>query len=114
MKKRHRELSIKILALMHRYLYLPLILLLSLKIADERCLLLIGSGLVLYAAYSLAGYLLRWKHIFCSYQNAYRKEMTPDRIRWGTIKKTDAYGIPAIFGIMGMLMILCYFFYGPS
>ena len=38
MKKRNREHFIKLLALMHRYLYLPLIVLLSLKVGDERCL----------------------------------------------------------------------------
>ena len=52
MKKRNREHFIKLLALMHRYLYLPIIVLLSLKVGDERCLLLIGIGWILYAAYS--------------------------------------------------------------
>ena len=114
MKKRNRESFIKLLALMHRYLYLPLIFLLSLKVGDERCLLLIGIGLILYAVYSIVGYRLYWKHIFCSWQNAHRKEMTPDRIRWGAISKTDAYGAPVIFAIMGVFMILGYFVYGPS
>ena len=70
-----------------------------------------GMGLLLFAIYSFVGYKLRWKHIFCSYQNANHQKMTPDCINWNTVKKSDAYGVPAIFAILGVAAISCYICY---
>ena len=67
-----------------------------------------GVGFLLLALYGLIGYKLHWKHIYCSYQKAYRKEMTPDKINWGWVKKTDAYGVPIIFCILGEACIVCH------
>ena len=109
---RRRNLAVMVLAYGHRYAFPILIPGCSMHFGTkENVMLFLGIGLLLYAAYSLAGYLLRWKHIFCSYQNAYHKKMTPDRINWNTVRKSDAYGTPLIFAILGILCIACYLFY---
>lgn len=91
------------LAYMHRYVFIFLAILLP---GMKDGLTGIGAGLLLYAVYSLAGYLLRWKHICCSYQNACHQKMTPNHVDWSRIKKRDAYGIPAIFGLLGIALML--------
>ena len=73
----------------------------------EYVLLRCGLGFVLFAMYSLIGYVLQWKHIYCSYQNANRQAMTPNHIVWSNVKKTDAYGCPVIFGVLGLGMVIC-------
>lgn len=65
-------------------------------------------GIVSFAwgLYQFVGYKLKWKHIYCSYQDAYHQKMTPNRMKWSMIKKSDAYGIPAFFCIMGIALII--------
>lgn len=63
-------------------------------------------SMIVYAAWTFIGYKLRWRHIFCSYQNAGHRKMTPERIDWDRIEKYDAYGIPIFFFVMG-LVCLC-------
>ena len=112
-KRDSREMRIIILAYLHRYVYPILVFLLPMlfrKLLGEAAFLAIGIGVVLFALYTFVGYRCRWKHIYCSYQNAYRQKMTPYRIRWYTIKKSDAYGVPLVFGILGVAMIIAYFF----
>ena len=92
-----------VLAYMHRYVFIFLAMFLP---GIRYGLTGIGAGLLLYAIYSLAGYLLRWKHIYCSYQNACHQKMTPSHVDWSRIKKRDAYGIPAIFGFLGIALML--------
>lgn len=69
-----------------------------------------GSIVIVFSIWSLLGYLLKWKHIFCSFQNAYHMPMTPNKINWSIIRKSDAYGIPAIFFILGLGLIIVLFF----
>lgn len=64
-------------------------------------LYIMGVSMIVFSIWSLVGYRRKWRHIYCSYQNAYHKEMTPHSVRWHQIKKSDAYGIPLIFLIMG-------------
>lgn len=61
---------------------------------------------ILFSLWSFIGYKLKWKHIYCSFQNAYHKTMTPHSIRWGQIKKSDAYGCPLIFGAFGLALLI--------
>ena len=68
-----------------------------------------GGATVLFALYLLMGYLFRWTHYYCSIQNAYRLPMTPEDVEWGLIKKSDAYGIPAIFAVFGIAMLVLAF-----
>ena len=73
-RTRRINLAVMALAYGHRYVFPVLIPGCSIHFGTkETVMLLLGIGLLIYAAYSLAGYLLRWKHIFCSYQNAYQK-----------------------------------------
>ncbi len=66
----------------------------------------VGLILIVYSIWTLLGYLLKWKHIFCSFQNAYHMKMTTNRINWEKIRKTDVYGVPTIFFIFGLALII--------
>lgn len=107
MKKTNRDMVIILLAYVHHYLYPTLIIVIACMFG--RNVLLMGIGLFLLAAYDLIGYKCGWKHIFCSIQLYHCKKMTPNSIDWSSVKKSDAYGIPAALGIMGIAMIFCYF-----
>ena len=109
LKWKTRNRVIIALALSHRYLWPLLIVFVPLLIGGMNLFLWMGILLILFAAHTFIGYKLQWKHIFCSYQNTYRKEMTPDNIRWGMVKKSDAYGVPIIFGVLGVACIVCHF-----
>ena len=106
---KRRRVTIKFLAFFHRYLCLACVLAFAFGFGEEYYMLRMGIGVLVYALYSLTGYIFRWTHISCSYQNAYHQEMTPDHIVWNKIKKTDAYGIPVIFGILGIAAIIVQF-----
>ena len=105
MKNSNYKLTI-VLAYANRYLF-PVLLLAPLIFEK---ILISGIAFLIYAIYELIGYKCKLKHIFCSYQNAYHKKMTPNNINWSLIRKSDAYGIPAIFGIFGILLIIVHYF----
>ena len=65
--------------------------------------------LLFFSVWTFVGYKRRWKHIFCSYQNAYHRKMTPGRIDWDQIKKSDAYGVPLIFFLFALAGIAVLF-----
>ena len=111
-KRNHNEVAIIILAYMHRYLFPILIVAIPFLITRQKSeyILYLGIGALISAVYDLVGYFLRWKHIFCSFQNAYHQKMTPNNIRWNKVKKSDAYGIPVFFGLLGLLCIFAYFY----
>lgn len=88
-----------ILAYMNRYLWFVLMLFI-----DD--MFLMGICFIVFGLYQYIGYKYKWKHIFCSYQNIYHKKMTPDRINWSKVKKSDIYGISIILGTLGILAII--------
>ncbi len=96
------------LAYLHRY-GIP-ILILAVPLCFVRIkngyLLGVGMGFVGEAVYSCVGYALKWKHIYCSWQNAHRRKMTPRQIDWNTFKKSEIYGSAVVFGIIGVVMVL--------
>lgn len=107
-KTRHRLncIFIIILAYANRYLY-PLLLLSILAWAKGTSnFMLAGISILVFSAYELIGYLCKWKHIFCSFQNAYHQKMTPDSIDWDLVSKTGAYLIPGIFALFGVILLL--------
>ena len=108
LKWKTRNRVIIALAYAHRYLWPVLMVLLPLLVGGVNYILFMGIGLCLFAAYTIVGYKLRWKHIYCSFQRTSRKEMTPDDIRWGTIKKIDVYGTSILCGIIGVAAIVCH------
>lgn len=105
---KRRYATIKMLALFHRYLYW-LCLVGCFFLFENHALLVMGIGFILYSLYNLLGYKLRWKHIYCSYQNSYRLEMTPQNISWDALKKKDVYGVSAIFAVIGIAMLVIHF-----
>lgn len=76
---------------------------------DETILLCLSISLLLMAAYNMIGYLFRWKHIYCMHQLSNRRRMTPENIQWEEMTFADAYGIPLVFTIVGLIGIVCYF-----
>ncbi len=62
----------------------------------------LGAGCLILGLYELLGYLLKWKHFYCAYQNSYHQDMMPDMVDWGKVRKSDAYGVPAIFITLGI------------
>ena len=110
-QNRQSDTAVILLAYVHRYLYPLLIIVIPIFLSNQYSFLCMGILLLSYAAYDLVGYLCKWKHIFCSYQNAYHQEMTPNIIDWSKIKKSDAYGIPVILGVLGIAIVLYHIFY---
>ena len=107
-RKRHSTNSkyIIILAYANRYIF-PFILLIIMFFGKVKSNYVPFSiSLLVFSAYQLIGYLCRWKHIFCSFQNAYHQKMTPEQINWDSISKFDAYGCPCFFAVLGVLFLL--------
>ena len=103
-----KKKMIMALAYLHRYGWIA-ILFGCIAIFPRAVFMIFGVGFIADAIWSFVGYKCRWKHIFCSYQNAYRLPMTPNNIRWGWVKKSDAYGIPIIMFTIGMSCIIMFF-----
>ena len=110
-RTQRRRFGIILLAYLHRYVY-PLLAVVLPLLAESKmnAVLYMGIAFILLALYDFLGFKLRWKHIFCSYQNAYHKKMTPDHINWNSIKKSDAYGIPLLMGGLGITMMILYLY----
>lgn len=92
------------LAYFHRYGWIAAMFALVLILRET--LFVFAVSAIAYAVWTFVGYKCRWRHIFCSYQNAYHIKMTPERIDWDRIEKHDAYGVPVLFLVMG-LVCLC-------
>lgn len=108
-RTQRRRFGIILLAYLHRYAYPLLAVILPLLTQSKmNAVLYMGIAFILLALYDFLGFKFRWIHIFCSYQNAYHKRMTPDHINWNSIKKSDAYGIPLLMVGLGMTMIILY------
>ena len=93
------------LAYFHRYGWIAAILM-CVAIWPEQLMYVLSIGPILFSAWSLIGYKCKWKHIYCSFQNAYRQKMTPHCVRWHQVKKSDAYGIPLLFLVLGLAMLI--------
>ena len=103
---RHEAKAKRIMALAyaHRYGWIAAMVL-GITIWTEQLAWILSACCILFSAWSWIGYKCKWKHIFCSYQNTYRQTMTPHSIRWHLVKKSDAYGIPLIFFVFGLVML---------
>ncbi len=102
------EAGIIALAFFHRYGWIAVMLLFACIFNDYVTHVLISSCII-FSAWTFVGYKCKWKHIFCSYQDAYHCKMTPESIDWDWIDKKDAYGIPLVFlvlALMGIAVIL--------
>ena len=98
------------LAYFHRYGWIAIMTGLIFLI-PQYALLIVSLCFIATALWSLIGYKLKWKHIYCSHQNAHRKDMTPHHICWTDIKKSEAYGVPLIFFVMGVTLFVVMMLY---
>ena len=94
------------LAFFHRYGWIIVMMALWFILPHQMLYYTTSVCFIVFSIWSFIGYKRKWRHIFCSYQNAYRRKMTPHSIHWQKMKKSDAYGVPLIFFIMG-LALLC-------
>lgn len=110
-KPRHSSTTgMYILAYLDRYVY-PLLILLAGLVAEllrdrNTMLFVLALGILLDGIYNLVGYLCRWKHIYLCYQSMSHTKMTPTRIEWDRMAKKDAYGVPVVMIIMGIVGIV--------
>lgn len=109
MRRRKRKANLKgdmviLLALCHRYGWI-IAMLLCMTFLPVNRLYTAGAFFLLDSLWSFVGYKCRWKHIYCSYQSAYHEKMTPDSINWNQIKKRDAYIVPLISLILGLMIL---------
>lgn len=100
------EKRIKALAYLHRYLPLSVVVLILIPMSPSVLFCLLGAMFFVLGVWTFVGYKLRWKHIFCSFQDTYRNSMTPESIRWGWLEKRDVYGVSIIEGVMGIASIV--------
>ena len=105
-----RLFLIKALAVFHRYVYFITVIII---LVITRSLLIFGIALIIYAVWTFIGYLLKLKHIYCSFQNAYRikalparTEMTPDRIERHKIRRFDVYVISVSCFVLGAAAVV--------
>jgi hypothetical protein len=76
---------------------------------DRITLLYLGVAFFLFSLYNIVGTRLRWRHIYCAYQNGCRKKMTPEHIRWDDVSFSDKYGLPILFAVIAFAAFACYF-----
>ncbi len=110
---------VKILAYFWRYGFISFILLFmvggAFLLKNEYGILIgMSTFMLIMGIYLLMGAIFRFRHIYCMYQNANHQEMTPNKIYWNSMKKSDIFGVPIIFIIIGLagLVIGLLGFYG--
>ena len=97
------------LAYMHRYGWIAAMVI-CIALWPEYIFHILCASCLLVSAWSLVGYKRRWRHIYCSYQNAGHQKMTPRVIVWSKISKSEAYGAPLVFLVVGLVMLLVILF----
>lgn len=98
------------LAYFHRYGWIAAMML-CIAIWPEQILRICSIACLSFSVWSFIGYKKKWKHIFCSFQNAYHQKMTPNNIQWHKIKKSDAYSVPLVFFIVGLALLAVMMWY---
>ena len=109
-KGTENEKRIIALAYFHRYGWIGAMMV-CIAIWPKQMLLIFSVACLAFSVWSFVGYTKKWKHIYCSFQNAYHQKMTPNNIRWSKIKKSDAYGVPFIFFIIGLALFVVMMWY---
>lgn len=93
------------LAYFHRYGWIATMMVLVM-IMPKLMLNTLGICFILFSLWTLIGYKLKWRHIYCSLQNAYHNKMTPYSIRWSEIKKSDIYVSSVLFLVLGLMLLI--------
>ena len=99
------------LAYMHRYGWIAAMVG-CIAIWPEYIFHIVCASFLMIAAWSFIGYKRKWRHIYCSYQNAGHQKMTPHVVLWSKIKKSEAYGDPLICFVLGLAMLLVIILWG--
>ena len=103
-KSTTKDKRIMALAYFHRYGWIAAMML-CIAIWPRQMFCIFSVACLSFSVWSFIGYKKKWKHIYCSYQNAYHQKMTPNNIQWHKIKKSDAYGVPLVFFIIGLALL---------
>ena len=114
-KMQDRGRRVRFLALCHRYGIIVLVvaaLAVCMKLRCNYLLLILGVGFLLLAAWDTAGYFLRWRHVYCSWQNAKKRKMTPNDIRWGTVDKKEYFLCVILNVVVGIAEIVVQLVWG--
>ena len=99
------ERRIIALAYFHRYGWIA-VMMICIAIWPKQMFYILSVGGLVFSVWSFVGYERKWKHIYCSYQNAYHQKMTPHKMQWHKVKKSDAYGVPFVFLILGVALFV--------
>lgn len=105
-----KEKRIIALAYFHRYGWIAAMMV-CIAIWSEQMLCIFSVACLSISVWSFIGYKKKWKHIYCSFQNSYHQKMTPNNIQWHKIKKSDAYGVPLVFFIIGLALLAVMMWY---
>ena len=108
-RKSNADLDIIFLAYFHRYGWIAMTLI-TLFLFPDKIFVIFSMSYLMISAWTLIGYKRKWKHIYCSFQNMNHEKMTPYSVDWNRVKKSDAYGIPIIFGVLGLVSLLAAIF----
>lgn len=104
-KMRTTTITVIALAYFHRYGWIATMMV-CIAIWPDLMLHILCAGCLIFSIWSFIGYKRKWKHIYCSFQNASHKKMTPHSIHWHEIKKSEAYGIPLFFFVYGLVLLI--------
>ena len=104
-KGTEKEKRIIALAYFHRYGWIAAMMV-AIAMWPKQMLFILPVACLSFSVWSFIGYKKKWKHIYCSFQNAYHQKMTPNSIQWNKIKKSDAYGVPLVFFIIGLALLV--------
>ena len=105
-----KEKRIIALAYFHRYGWIAAMMA-CIAIWPKQMLLIFSVACLSFSVWSFIGYKKKWKHIYCSFQNSYHQKMTPNSIQWNKIRKSDAYGVPLVFCIIGLALLAVMMWY---
>lgn len=92
------------LAYFHRYGWIAAMMV-CVAVWLEEMIYILAAGFLGFSVWSFLGYRRKWKHIYCSFQNACHQKMTPDNVQWHKVKKSDAYGTPLVFLVLGLALL---------
>ena len=84
-----KEKRIIAFAYFHRYGWIVAMMICA-AVWFEQIICIFSVGCITFSFWSFIGYKNKWKHIYCSFQDAYHQKMTPNSIQWHKIKKTRA------------------------
>ena len=109
-KGTEKEKRIIAMAYFHRYGWIAAMMV-CIAIWPKQMFLIFSVACLSFSVWSFIGYKKKWKHIYCSFQNSYHQKMTPNNIQWHKVKKSDAYGDPLIFLIIGLALLVIMILY---